>query len=286
MNVSIHHVATTLPDLDEVPESLTYTEAEERTKLETQIGKTFYEKGKALEQINDRKLYRDKWKTFEDYCKDRFGFGGNYAYKHIAAAGLYDHLRTSLGGDAGSPPVSSCTNCISPLPTNEAQCRELTGLLVEHRTPAWELAVAMANGRVPAAAKVKRAVKQILEELRQDAPNPFKAGDVALVIASDVKGKKNRWCIISETKGAYCHCTDYLGEFKAHAEDLKYLDFDPDQKVFMQGLCVRLACLWQRLSAIPQSDHALPILVYLAKLQRAYLTEAEEQLLITLESHI
>lgn len=261
MNVSVLDVPKTLPSVDQVSDQLTYEDLDERSKLETQVKKTFYEKGKALEQIRDRKLYRDKWKTFEDYCKDRFGFAGDYANKHILAAGVFEDLKT---------------NCSPVLPTNESQCRELTGLLQEHRLDAWDLALAMANGRVPPAAKVKKAVKQIMEELRQNAMNNYKPGDVCLVTSSDVKGKKGHWCIVQSTKGAYCHCTDYLGEFKAHAEDLKYLDFDPGQKVFMQFLC-------DRLSALGNADHVIPNLNYFAKLQRGFLTDGEEHLLNTLE---
>lgn len=253
-------------------DTLTYVDLEERQKLETQIGKTFYEKGKALKEIGDRRLYRDKWRTFEDYCSDRFGLSKSTCYRFITSAEIYEEILAFV--------AKLETNC-SVIPKCESQCRELSALLPEHRSGAWELAVSLANGRVPSAAKVKAAVRQIREELRQNAPNPYKGGEICTVISSDVTGRKGRWCLVNSVKGAYCHCCDYQGQFKAHCEDLKELELTPAEKEFMVSLRDRLEALFES-----TGDHLKPNRVYFSKLQRGHLSEAETQLLETLEANL
>ena len=43
--------------------------ASERAKLDELETATFYEVGKALEEIREQKLYRETHKTFEAYCQ-------------------------------------------------------------------------------------------------------------------------------------------------------------------------------------------------------------------------
>lgn len=67
--------------------------------LETVIERgqvTFIEVGRALMEIRDRRLYRETHATFEAYCRERWGWGRNYANKHIAAAKAVDALGTSV----------------------------------------------------------------------------------------------------------------------------------------------------------------------------------------------
>jgi hypothetical protein len=56
----------------EVPE-LTEEEERDRLHLERKVERAFYEAGKALMELRDRRLYRSTHKTFEEYCRDRFG---------------------------------------------------------------------------------------------------------------------------------------------------------------------------------------------------------------------
>ncbi|MBD2248285.1 hypothetical protein H6G26_33490, partial [Nostoc sp. FACHB-888] len=56
----------------EVPE-LTEQEISDRLHLERKVERAFFEAGKALMELRDRKLYRSTHKTFEEYCRDRFG---------------------------------------------------------------------------------------------------------------------------------------------------------------------------------------------------------------------
>ena len=68
-----YEVATNVTDIVTTFE-LSYEEECERLHLEQRVERAFYQAGKALEQLHNRKLYRSTHRTFEEYCKDRFGF--------------------------------------------------------------------------------------------------------------------------------------------------------------------------------------------------------------------
>jgi hypothetical protein len=61
----------------------------ELASCERIIGRTknsFIECGAALLRIRDRRLYKGTHKNFDDYCKDKWGFGKTWAYQLIAGA--------------------------------------------------------------------------------------------------------------------------------------------------------------------------------------------------------
>ena len=68
----------------EVVEELTEEEVADRHRLELKVERAFYEAGAALRQLRSRKLYRSTHRTFEEYCRDRFGFSRQNANYFIA----------------------------------------------------------------------------------------------------------------------------------------------------------------------------------------------------------
>lgn len=111
--------------------------------------KTFVEVGNALLEIRDSRLYRQEFRTFEDYCRDRWGMARSTAYQYIDAAATVENVRH--GGHQ--------------IPTNERQARPLTKLEPEQQQEAWQRAVETApNGRVTGA-HVEKVVKDYLEPL-------------------------------------------------------------------------------------------------------------------------
>ncbi len=73
----------------EIPE-LTEQEIRDRLHLERQVEKAFYLAGKALTELRDRKLYRSTHKTFEEYCRERFGFERRYPYRLMESTVVVD----------------------------------------------------------------------------------------------------------------------------------------------------------------------------------------------------
>jgi hypothetical protein len=93
-------------------EELTVIEQNNLVELEKTIQKNltaFYEVGFALMQIRDNRLYREQYGTFEEYCKEKWGFTKSRANQLIAASEVADNLTTFVAK-----------------PVNEAQVRPLT----------------------------------------------------------------------------------------------------------------------------------------------------------------
>lgn len=106
---------------------------------------TFIEVGSALKEIRDLKLYRESHKSFEEYCRERWGMGKAYAHRLIGASEVVGNL--SPMGD---------------IPKSERQCRPLTNLEPEQQQEAWAGACKEADseGRKVTAADVHRKVKE------------------------------------------------------------------------------------------------------------------------------
>lgn len=95
----------------------------------------FYETGQALLKIRDARLYRATHSTFEDYCRERWGFSRVHAHRMIDAATVAENLL----------PMGN-------IPASERQARELAGLEAERQREVWQQAVETApNGKVTAA---------------------------------------------------------------------------------------------------------------------------------------
>jgi hypothetical protein len=135
----------------EMTEALTFIEKEELKEFEKRIEsglKTFREVGTALLAIRDGRMYRAEYGTFEDYCRERWGFEKRYAYRLMDAAAISEN-------------VSHGTQ-IEP-PSNERQARPLAALPPEKQPEAWQAATSKAEseGRKVTAKDVQEEVKKI-----------------------------------------------------------------------------------------------------------------------------
>lgn len=134
----------------EVTEALTYMEKEELREFERQIEsglKTFRKVGTALLAIRDGRMYRAGFKTFEDYCRDRWGFNASRARQLIGAAEIAGRIES----------VTIVT------PATESQARPLAVLPPEQQPEAWKAATdkAATEGRKVTAKDVQEQVKKI-----------------------------------------------------------------------------------------------------------------------------
>ncbi|MCU0518058.1 MAG: hypothetical protein MUC60_14580 [Oscillatoria sp. Prado101] len=116
-------------------------------QLESLIAQGFHifgQVGKALDEICDKRLYRESHKTFEAYCRNKWGIARRRAYQFIDAAQVVENL---------------CANC-TQIPTNECQVRPLTGLPSAAQVEIWQKAVALAPHGIPTGAAVQRLVDE------------------------------------------------------------------------------------------------------------------------------
>lgn len=123
---------------------LTPAEQTERQELETAIKsgwKTFLEVGSAVAKIRDKKLFRDRYETFEQYLLNELGYSLPYAYSLIGSAQVNEQI--------------SAIAEIKVKPLNEAQFRELISVPEAKRVAAWKSALKLAGDK-PVTAKVVR----------------------------------------------------------------------------------------------------------------------------------
>ena len=106
---------------DLIKESLTLVESERLVALERDIEagqQTYVKTGNALAEIRDKGLYKAKFKTFDDYCRKKWGFKRAYAYKLIEAAAIATGLST-----VGYIPSERVAREIGKVP--KVQCKEI-----------------------------------------------------------------------------------------------------------------------------------------------------------------
>lgn len=129
----------------------------------------FQKAGIALMAIREKKLYKDGYKTFEEYCDKRWKLKKSHAHRLMDAAQVMDNLSPNGGSFAPS----------APMPSNERQTRELAKAPPEKQPEVWKKAVETApDGRVTAA-----HVREVVEEEIPDEPEPVK--DAADVVVPD-----------------------------------------------------------------------------------------------------
>lgn len=248
---------------------LTTDEESDRLHLERKVERAFYEAGMALMQLRDRRLYRSTHSTFEEYCRDRFGYTRRRPYQMIEAALIYDNL------------IDKCAKILHILPTKEGQMQPLSRLEPQEQPEAWITAVEEAGGKVPPGRIVKEVVQRIKDKER--LPITLRVGEVCQIIAKDnpeLRGKSGCWCIVSEVYEFSCSVATWDNEYILRPEHLQSLEYSQDECKRMENLGVRMSELHQTGNL---DEAALWILNGLAKLKTPYLTIFEEKLLALLE---
>lgn len=106
---------------------------------------SFYEVGRALMEIRDQGYYRDVlgYQTFEEYCRVKWDFTRQHAYRFIDSAKVVDNV----------------TDRLQTTPANLEQTRPLARLAPEQQKEAWQRAVETAPEGKVTAAHVYKIVK-------------------------------------------------------------------------------------------------------------------------------
>lgn len=225
---------------EELPSLLTIDEERDFAHLERKVERAFYEAGKALEEIRDRKLYRASHKTFEAYCKDRFGFSRTYPYRLIDAAAVVDNLS----------PIGQQNNLFAigeqKMPTTERQVRALVSLQPEEQRQIWLEAVEKSNGKVPSGATVKGIVERIKEKTFIPLPDrcEYFVGDVVTIHAkgnSTLRGLDGYWGIIERISDyAYHVCISVKGEMICKGDEMKRLEIGQQDREDIKAVSDRV----------------------------------------------
>ncbi|MBG1264609.1 hypothetical protein [Nostoc commune] len=254
----------------EVPE-LTEQEISDRLHLERCVERAVFEAGKALMELRDRRLYRSTHNTFEEYCKERFGYSRRQPYLLMDAAVVFDNL------------LEKCDPLDQVLPTNERQVRPMTKLEPYQQQEVWQTAVELAGGKVPTGRIVKDVVQRIME--RTKVPNTYQIGEVCQIVVKDnpeLRGKGGCWAIVSAVNDFSCSVRMWDGEYAVGLQHLKSYDYLPAECQQMQVICDRISRVYSDLL----EETVKSLLQSLGKVNRPYLTAVEEKLLSLLESEV
>ncbi|MHC5756063.1 MAG: hypothetical protein ACYTXF_36670 [Nostoc sp.] len=247
---------------------LTQEEQSDRLHLERKVERAFFEAGKALTELRDRRLYRSTHKTFDEYCLDRFGYNRSRSYQLVDAAVVVDNLQ-------------KCPQFVDILPTAEGQVRPMTKLQPQEQQEVWLRAVELAGGKIPTGRIVKDVVQRIME--RTQVPNTYQLGEVCQIITKDnpeLRGKGGCWAIVSAVNDFSCTVKMWDGEYAVGLQHLKSYNYLPAECEQMREICDRINQVYS--SGLEESVQRF--LESLGKLNRPYLTAVEEKLLSVLES--
>ncbi|MBE9001417.1 hypothetical protein IQ274_25185 [Nostoc sp. LEGE 12447] len=268
-------------------EELSETEERDRLHLERRVERAFFEAGRALAELRDRRLYRSTHSTFEEYCKDRFGFERRHPYRLIEAAGVVDNLIKMCPNwtqnEIEDDPARVHSDQRQILPTSEGQVRPMTKLEPQEQQEVWVKAVEQAGGKVPPARIVKNVVQQIME--RTQVPNTYQLGEVCQILAKDnpeLRGKGGCWGIVSVVNEFSCTVRVWDGEYAVGLQHLKSYNYLPAECEQMRVICDRI----NRVYSSGLEESVQRFLESLGKLNRPYLTTLEEKLLSLLESEV
>ena len=129
---------------------------------------TFVEVGEALMEIRDSRLYKTSHASFDDYCRERWGFTRRRSSQLIDAAEIVAELSPIGDTENGEVGTIVPTSEPAPIPTRESQVRELNPLrgqpdkmrkAIEGATEA-----AKAEGGQVTARHIRESVKEVIEE--------------------------------------------------------------------------------------------------------------------------
>jgi len=248
----------------EVLEELTEAEEAERHRLELKVERAFCEAGTALRKLREQHLYRSTHRTFEEYCRDRFGFTRQSANYLIAGAAVVENL-TTIGCQI--------------LPSSERQVRPLTKLKPNEQWEAWQQAVNLASGKVPSGRIVKTVVEQLKEKPLLRASDFCSVGDVFTL--TGLEGAQHKYngypCVAVELKNFTVEVEVYDTTLSVKPENLKPID-SPDVRRQLHTTLKRI----KRVRNVGLLDRgAYYVLEGLGR--QTYLTDFEDKLLSFLE---
>jgi hypothetical protein len=147
---------------DPLPDSIPLTAQEKVrfTELEAVVERnleTFLSVGRALAEIRNKRLYRQQFGTFEDYCVKRWGFSGSRGLDLVRSASVAEVL---LAG----PAAPQTGDAPLPLDLSADVLRPLQRLEPELANSCWRLACRVGKPTSCTVGRIVRAVEQAVSQ--------------------------------------------------------------------------------------------------------------------------
>lgn len=139
---------------------------------------SFIKVGMALAEIRDQQLYRERYGTFEEYCRLEHGYSRQRGYQIIAASDAARNVNpglTWIDGQAGSATWEKTT-------PSEKQARQLARLQPGDQVRIWQdlLSRGQETGKGITTRDVKQEVDALLASRQQSSSGPPEDNGVAM----------------------------------------------------------------------------------------------------------
>jgi hypothetical protein len=261
-------------DMSDATVPLSPEEQERFFALDRQVEESFLSAARALREINERRLYRDSYSTFEDYVRDRFDFTKRLAYYYIDAANIADNLS------------ANSELKVHILPTSETQVRPLKTLSPDDQREVWRKAVEKAEGRAPSGALVRETREELFSSDKDGKIPQLKEGDVCVIHSTDpiLSDRKGYWGIVDsvESDGTLTlSLYDRTAVDDVSPKELAPLPFSAKEKRERKKLLSRLHTIDEGLG---DGDRAVALLMrHFGTLKARALTPIEEDIVKLLE---
>lgn len=154
---------------------LTTKEQDELLQLEEQIAENIvggFKLAAALSQIRDKKLYRDAYKTFDEYCKKRWEYSRSYCERLADMNGVLTDLKGFEDNEI--------------FPRNENQARVFVPLKKEQRIKLIETVFKESKTDPMTAAEFAKYRKQLWPSQFASESKPAKSKDDVIDVQSSV----------------------------------------------------------------------------------------------------
>lgn len=202
--------STTLSDLNTV-------ELDRLSLCESVIEKglnTFVEVGNALFEIRNNKLYRDKFTTFESYCRDRWNLKRQRAYELMDAAAVVNTLSEISDKNEQDSQVSII------VPTKESHAAALSKVTEEFRSEVWEKALEknQSSGKVITAKMIDNIAKELGNSVIEVSPEIEQRKGLVKQIREKVKKAKLDQILV-EIKGEFLIENDLVTVWQSLNQD-------------------------------------------------------------------
>ncbi|EIP99474.1 hypothetical protein OpiT1DRAFT_03992 [Opitutaceae bacterium TAV1] len=139
-----------------------------------------------LREVKEKRLYREGYASFEEFCRAEFSMDRTHAYRLIAAANVVEAIDEARSkARYGQPDTGedvALGDTVLPLPTNERQARPLAQLPAADQPKAWKKAVNMAGGKQPTGKQVAAAVKIVSAPPSPPAKAPKEPSPLSLAM--------------------------------------------------------------------------------------------------------
>lgn len=249
---------------------------EERTRLEELekiVNDSLNKAAFALKEIHDRKLYRQSYDTFADYCTERLKISRRFANYQINYANVLEDFQKE--------------HDVPVLPTSEAQVRALARFSSEKRKEIWLKSCEQAANKVPS----REVVQSVLDSEKQETTprSTFNEDDCVRLKRSDdetLRRYRDCWGYVTKRSQGDTYSVS-LPQTLIETIDARYLlkvDVPGKLKKSRQKIFEQLARIYTSESEF--EDFVSHLLGYFAPLEKSKLTPFEQKILNLVEKEV